>query len=245
MPGGPQPAGAPPAYTVSDAFNYGWKKFQENIGPWILGILILFVGLAIIQFLYNLIFSGLFTASAETRIDPVTGQVILVNSGGMWLTLIGAVVLAIPMAILGMIVQAQIVRAGLGTTEGKIELGKFFETRLLGPVIVASIIAGLLTLVGVIACYVGAIIVAFFVQFFAYFVLDQDAKPWESIKSSFSFVNQHIANIIVLFLASLVAVVIGALLCGVGLLVAYPVVAIAHAYTYKVLTGQPVDPIRA
>ncbi len=246
MGGMPGPGGAAaPSYSVSDAFNYGWKKFQENIGPWILGVLILFVGLAVIQWVYQLIFSGLFVSTADTRIDPVTGQVELVNSGGLWLTLIGAVVLSIPLAILGMIVQAQIVRAGLGTTEGKIELGKFFETRLLGPVIIASIIAGLLTLLGVIACYVGAIIVAFFVQFFAYFVLDKEAKPWDSIKASFSFVNKHIANIIVLFLASAVAVFIGALLCGVGLLVAYPVVAIAHAYTYKVLNGEPVDPVRA
>ena len=204
-------------------------------------ILILFVGLAVIQFLYQVIFGGL--VGSTTTIDPVTGQ--LVNSGGLWVTLIAALVLAIPLAILGMIVQAQIVRAGLGTTEGKIELGKFFETRLLGPVIIAAIIAGLLTLLGVIACYIGAIIVAFFVQFFAYFVLDKEDKPWDSIKSSFSFVNRHIANIIVLFLASMVAVFIGALLCGVGLLVAYPVVAIAHAYTYKVLNGEPVDPIRA
>ena len=240
MPGG---APAPAQYSVSDAFNYGWKKFQENLGPWILGILILFIGLAVIQGIYQLLVGGLVSANTETKYNATTGQVELVSTGGLWFSLFAIFILAIPIAILGMIVQAQIVRAGLGTTEGKIELGKFFETRLLGPVIVASIIAGLLTLVGVLACYVGAIIVAFFVQFFAYFVLDREDKPWNSIKASFSFVNQHIANIIVLFLASFVAVLIGALLCGIGLLVAYPVVAIAHAYTYKVLTGQPVAPV--
>ncbi len=245
-PGPGQPgAGGAAAYSVSDAFNYGWKKFQENLGAWILGILILFVGLAIIEVLYQLVFGGLVGATTETRYDPATGQMELVNSGGFVVSLIAAFVLAIPLAILGMIVQAQIVRAGLATCEGKIELGKFFETRRLGPVIVAAIIAGLLTLLGVIACYVGAIIVAFFVQFYAYFVLDRDKKPWDSIKASFAFVNQHLANIIVLFLASLLAVVIGALLCGVGLLIAYPVVAIAHAYTFKVLNDEPVAPVTA
>ena len=227
-PGPGQPgAGGAAAYSVSDAFNYGWKKFQENLGAWILGILILFVGLAIIEVLYQLVFGGLVGATTETRYDPATGQMELVNSGGFVVSLIAAFVLAIPLAILGMIVQAQIVRAGLATCEGKIELGKFFETRRLGPVIVA------------------AIIVAFFVQFYAYFVLDRDKKPWDSIKASFAFVNQHLANIIVLFLASLLAVVIGALLCGVGLLIAYPVVAIAHAYTFKVLNDEPVAPVTA
>ena len=135
------------------------------------------------------------------------------------------------------------VRAGLAETQEKIELGKFFETERLGPVIIAAIIAGLLTAVGLLACFVGAIVVAFFVQFFAYFVLDADNEPWQSIKSSFSFVNQHLATIIVLALASILASFVGALLCGIGLLVAYPVVAIAHAYTYKVLNGEPVQPV--
>jgi len=82
--------------------------------------------------------------------------------------------------------------------------------------------------------------VSFFIQYFAYFVLDKGEQPMESIKSSFSFVNQHLANIFVLFLGSVVALIIGALLCGVGLLVAVPVVAIAQAYTYRVLRGEPV-----
>lgn len=237
-PGGvtPPDPGAPPAgpvggstpYAVSDAFNYGWKKFQENLGPWILGVLILFLGLAIVQVVYNLV--------AGWLLDLVSTG----STGTVIASIIATLVLGVPVAILGMIVQAQIVRGGLATCEGRIELGRFFDTRMLGPIVVASVIAGLLTLAGVIACYVGAVVVAFFVQFFAYFVLDRDARPWDSIKASFSFVNQHLANIIVLFLASVLAVLIGALLCGVGLLVAYPVVAIAHAYTYKALNGEEV-----
>ena len=237
-PTGPGPSATP--YSVSDAFNYGWKKFQENLGPWILGVLILFLGLAVVQVVYNLVVGGLLDTFSTTTVDPRTGDVFIDETGGLAAALVGALVLAVPVTILGMIVQAQIVRGGLATCEGRIELGRFFDTSLLGPIVVASIIAGLMTLAGVIACYVGAVVVAFFVQFFAYFVLDREARPWESIKASFSFVNQHQANIIVLFLASALAVLIGALLCGVGLLVAYPVVAIAHAYTYKVLNGEEV-----
>lgn len=243
--GGPVGGGAPVRYSVSDAFNYGWKKFQENIGPWILGILILGVGLGVIQVLYQILISGIIGGgSASFEYDPVTGQVTtgggLANAGLIG-ALIGALLLSIPIAILGMIVAAQFVRGGLGTVDqGKIELGKFFETRLLGPVVIAAIIAGLLTMAGILACYIGAIVVAFFVQFYAYFVLGEEQAPWESIKSSFSFVNQHLANIIVLYLASLLAILVGALLCGVGLLVAYPVVFIAHAYTFRVLRGEPV-----
>jgi uncharacterized membrane protein len=37
-----------------------------------------------------------------------------------------------------------------------------------------------------------------------------------------------------------VIALVGACLCGVGLLVAMPVVTIAAAYTFRVLQGQPV-----
>ena len=39
---------------------------------------------------------------------------------------------------------------------------------------------------------------------------------------------------------SWIALFVGALLCGIGLFVAVPVVVIAHTYAYKVLRGQPV-----
>ncbi len=230
---------------MSDAFNYGWKKFQENIGPWILGVLILGVAVIIVQVVYQLIVGGVLgSTSATLEYDSVTGEVTSSSTGlgaSFWGGLVLSFLLLVPVAILGMIVTAQLVRAGLGTVDqGRIELSKFFETKLLGPVIIAAIIAGLLTLVGVLACYVGSIIVAFFIQFYAYFVLGEEQGPWDAIKSSFSFVNAHLANIVVLFLASLLATFIGALLCGVGLLVAYPVVLIAHAYTFRVLRGEPV-----
>ncbi len=247
-PGGGQPGGfqaEASRYSVSDAFNYGWKKFQENLGPWILGLLILGLIVIAIQFVYQTVIARLIIGSTEATIDPVTGELVFTNSGfipgGFFGSLLATLVLMIPIIILGVIVSAQFVRGGLATaTEGKISLGKFFEMRLIGTIIVAGLIVAVLTAVGVLACYIGAIIVSFFVQFYAYYVLDRDESAWQAVKSSFSFVNQNLANIIVLFLASMLAVLIGALLCGIGLLVAYPVVLIAHAYTFRVLNNEPV-----
>lgn len=244
-----QPQGWQPTtsqYSVTDAFNYGWRKFQENAVAWILGVLILGVGLVIIQAIYQWLIGSLIVGKSEVVYDQVTGQVEVVTTGGLpggWFgQLLLAFILGIPIVLLGMIASVQFVRAALATTEGKIELGKFFETRFLGPAIVASVIAGLLTLAGILACYVGMFVVAFFVEFFAYFVLDRQQSGWESVKSSFSFVNQNLASVFLLFLASIVAYIIGALLCLVGLLAAIPVILIAHAYTYKVLSGKPVAP---
>ena len=38
--------------------------------------------------------------------------------------------------------------------------------------------------------------------------------------------------------------IVGALLCGVGLLFTYGITAIAVAYAYRSLSGEPVAPIR-
>jgi uncharacterized membrane protein len=228
-------------YSVSDAFNYGWKKFQENIGPWILAVIIFAVVLIAIQFLYQILINALVGTSTAT-FDPVTGEV-KVSGGLPGGIIISSLVYNVISIVLSWIISAQFIRGALETTKrGKIELEVFFRTHLLGTVIIASLLAAVFTLLGILACFVGAIIVAFFIEFFAYFVLDQEQSPWESIKSSFSFVNQHLANIIVLYLASVLAIVIGALLCLVGLLVAVPVVVIAHAYTYRALRGDAIAP---
>ena len=39
------------------------------------------------------------------------------------------------------------------------------------------------------------------------------------------------------------ALIVGAIACGIGLFVAAPVVAIAAAYTFRVLHNEPVSPV--
>ena len=62
----------------------------------------------------------------------------------------------------------------------------------------------------------------------------------DAIKASFEFTKANAGNVILWFLLSLVAWFVGALLCGVGLIVAIPVVLIGTAYTYKTLNNEPV-----
>jgi len=242
MAGGP-PGATTAVYSVSDAFNYGWKKFQENWVPWVLAVIAMAAISLLVQVINGVLWSPL-APKVDVTFDAVTGQV-QTSTGGLGGGFFGSLLYAtlsyfIP-AIVGWILSAQIIRGALATVEnGKIDFSIFTKTTMLGTVLVASLLSAVFTSLGILACFVGAIVVSFFIQYFAYFVLDKGEQPMESIKSSFSFVNQHLANIFVLFLGSVVALIIGALLCGVGLLVAVPVVAIAQAYTYRVLRGEPV-----
>ena len=54
--------------------------------------------------------------------------------------------------------------------------------------------------------------------------------------------NRNLARMIGFFVASIIAYIIGAILCGIGLLVAIPVVIIASAYMYRTTNGEPVAP---
>ncbi len=237
-------------FSVGDAFNYGWKKFQQNIGPWLLGCLIALAAMAILYFIMIAVMVPI-VASNATVVETRNGVEVISTGGGGAGALIVSIIFGVLIALLGWIISAQFIRAALGVTDqGKIDLGIFFKKEFLGPVIVASIILaiiqlvlgliGIIPIIGWLIQFIGSIVVAFFAQFYAYFVLDQQQAPVDSIKSSFSFVNKHLANIIVLFLASLLALFIGAILCGIGLFVAIPVTVMAHAYTYRFLNNEPI-----
>ena len=69
-------------------------------------------------------------------------------------------------------------------------------------------------------------------------------RPWRgrvtAIKSSFAFASKNVGPLLLLALLSFLCFVAGAIACLVGLLVAYPVVSIAAAYSYRRLQDQPV-----
>jgi uncharacterized membrane protein len=247
----PPPGAAPGGYAVGDAFNYGWRKFQQNLGPWLLACLIAILVVVLLWVVF-IVIAGAIGLANTTTIETASGGTIYRTdtAGSLALTAV-TILFTVLSALLGWIISAQFVRGALGVTQrGVIDVGIFFRKELLGPVIVAAFllaviqfalaVIGVVPLIGWLIQFIGSIVVAFFAQFYAYFVLDQQQAPLDSIKSSFSFVNQYLATIIVLFLASIVAIVIGALLCGIGLFIAIPVTVMAHAYTYRVLRGEPV-----
>ncbi|MGH8948447.1 MAG: hypothetical protein ACRDXF_06255, partial [Acidimicrobiia bacterium] len=74
------------------------------------------------------------------------------------------------------------------------------------------------------------------------FILDKGLPAFDAIKASFALVNKNLGSVVGLFFASILAFIVGAILCGIGLIVAIPVTIIATAYAYKLMTGQTVTP---
>ena len=238
------PADGP--WSVGNAFSYGWAKFQQYLSPILIAMLALFVAGAVIIFIWFLVIGAItsaLTKPLETVIDPNTGAISFTGGGGPGL------IISLFLAVLGGLVyftvfgfiQGAVARAALTITEGRpIESSTILTTDKLGPIIITAVLVSVATSIGTLACYVGSIVVAFFLSFSFYFLLDQNLTPVDSLKASFNFVKDHIGDVIILFLVSYVAYFVGAAICGIGLLVAVPVVAIATAYTYKKLTNQAV-----
>jgi len=241
-PGGPPPpaAGGEP-YSVGNAFNYGWQKFQQNLGPILLGLLAYVVALMIVSMIWFFITNALFASSSEAQFEAMlTGR-----SAGP--TIIGGLLLFGVQALVGfigfVIIQAAVTRAALAITDGRsIELQTLFAFDNIGQLVIGALVVGLATSIGSMLCYIPGLIVMFFSQFYVHFLLDRNLGAIDAIKASFSFVNANLGTLVGFFLASLVAYILGALLCGIGLLFAVPVVIIAQAYTYRRLLGEPIAP---
>lgn len=210
-------------FDLGRAFSYAWNKFQKNAGPLILVMIVAFVGIIVAS-----IFSAIVRASFGS---------------GLFSTLFAFGVTQVLLFVVSSVLQIGVYRSSLAVTAGEpIDIGRVFSSDQLGPFIIGSLLYGLMVGVGTIFCILPGIALAFLGFFWPYYVLDQNQAPVDAIKSSFSLVNSNLGQMIPFAIVAFIVYAIGAVLCGVGLLVSAPVVLIAVAYAYRTLNGQSVAP---
>lgn len=219
--------GGPGNYDVMDAFRYGWDKFTQNVGPILLGMLVLVVASVVVGAVWVFIV----TAVASTGGDSGLMR------GGIG---IASLLLFLVYFLLAFLIQAAVIRASLAIVDGRpVELGTLLSLDRLGPVIGASLLVAVAAALGSIVL-VGGIVVAFLAQFYLYFILDRGEGAVDAIMSSVRMVVDNFVPVLLLYLGVIIVSAIGAVLCGVGLLAAFPVAMIATAYTFRVLNSEPV-----
>ena len=240
QPAGQSPYGQPPAggapFSVGNAFGYGWNKFKANLGPILLVALVLLAALVIIQILQAV------TGGNDTiEFNPDTGEFEGGSSGMLGGSILASLFFGGLSFLAQMIIQSGIIKGALDLTKGKpLSLGSMFSGIDFVQVIIASLILAVATMIGFVMLFLPGIAVMFFTAFTLYFIIDKGMPAIEAIKASVSFVLANAGTLIVFFLACIAAYIVGALLCGVGLLVAIPVVVLATAYTYRTLQGEQV-----
>lgn len=231
--------GGPESYSVGNAISYGWNKFKDNAGTLLLLTVAVIVGVAIVQFLGNSI-SDAILGTSEPTVDPATGE--LTSGGGSFAAafIVSMVFAALSMAV-QLALQAAIINGSLQLTRGQgISVGNAFSGINWGQVVLTAVLVFLGTVVGLVLCIIPGLIWIFLTSYSLYFVIDRDMSAVDAIKASITMVKNNVGPLILFWLASLALMIAGLCACGVGVLVALPVVIVAQAYTFRTFTNDPV-----
>jgi uncharacterized membrane protein len=214
-PGGPAPGGAAP-FKVGDAISYGWNAYWKNVGP----LLIITIVIVAIHLVFQLI--GFATRNAFLSF------------------LLGLIAW-----IVGLILAMGLIRCSLAVVRGETpQVDMLFQTEGLGSYIIASILFGIMLFVGLILCIIPGIIVAIVFMFYGFLIVENPSLgPTDALKRASELTKGRIGELFVFGLALFGINLIGALLCGIGLLFTYGITAVAVAYAYRTLNGESVAPV--
>lgn len=237
------PYGAPPtdphAWDLGAAFSYGWKKFQENAAQIVIAALALFVAIGVMA-LVGTVIAAVLTSDRECFFND-SGRVVCEGGPSFLVTLVTTAITICLIIFASLVVGAGIIRGALGITEGRpFQAAEVFKLDNIGPIVVTSLIVSALTFVGFLLLYLPGLVVAFATSYSLYFVIDKGLAPVEAIRASVNLVKDNLGNTLVWYIVGGIVAGAGAIACGVGVLVTYPLVLIGTAYTYRKLTGQPV-----
>ena len=213
---------------MGEATSYAWKKFTENVGPFILLVLGVFVALIVV---------GLIT---QVLIFPTISS----DDSSVGILFFVAVAVSFFLQfVVGFAVQAGVFRAGLGVTQGRTpSFSMFTDGTNFGAYILTVIVVGLGAFVGYLLCIIPGIIWLFFTVFAPLRALDKGEGPGDAIKGSIDMVRDNLGQVFLVILVSYLIYLAGALLCGIGLLVSIPVALIMICWSYRVILGEPVAP---
>jgi uncharacterized membrane protein len=213
------------ALSVGDAIRYGWNRFKANAWTWIGAVVIA----AIIQGVLNTLFGN----RSTFRIDTF----------GQSLWTIGWIIGSIATVVIGYLINAALVRGALHEVDGqRPSLGSFFRFTNVGNVILASILVGVATAIGLILFVIPGLIVAFLSWWTLQFVIDRHDSAIEGVRSSFRAISSQAGPVFLLALALIGINILGAIPLGLGLLITIPVSTIASTYAYRVVSGSEVAP---
>jgi uncharacterized membrane protein len=219
---------APGSYSPTDAIGYGWRQFTASPSTLLVPVLVVGICLIIVAAIIEIIVDG----------------ALLSSGSGFGARLVAAGIASALISLISQLLVAGLYKGGVAVADGRgFSLGALFEGWDKTQVVIAGVMIGLLTLVGTILCYFPALLVGFFTQFTLLFIVDKQMSAVDAIKASFRLCMDNLGNTILFYLLAIVVILVGTLVCFVGLLVAVPVVLVGIAYTYRRLQGEQVAAI--
>jgi uncharacterized membrane protein len=220
------PSGSAEAFSAPDAIGWGWRKFTENVGPILIGVLIVVV----VSIVVNIV-AGVASGGGGSPFGPNTTDLSL-----------AAILANIVSTAVSIILGAVFARAALDVVDGQSFdfMGSFGKINLVN-VIVAAVLVSLIVTIGFLLLVIPGIVALFLTYFTTLYVVDDDASsPVTAISDSVKLVSANVGDSLLLALLNVLVLIAGVIALIVGLVVAYPVTALASAYAYRRFRGQPV-----
>ncbi|MFA6066706.1 MAG: hypothetical protein WC707_06005 [Candidatus Babeliaceae bacterium] len=102
----------------------------------------------------------------------------------------------------------------------------------------ASALYVLIVVCGLMLFIVPGILFMVMFGFFSYAIVDKELGPIDALKESYRITNNSKSLLVSLFIILIALNALGGACCGLGLLITYPMTALACAYVYRALQAQ-------
>ena len=243
-PAGPPGYGVAQAFNVGEAFSWAWNKFSKNAGPLIIATLVYALIVVVLEVIINLLQAAVSPGVSNYTSDgngfEYSWSTSSMGLGGILIAIVGWFV----SLIVGAAIQSGYISGVLDIANGQqVSVGSFFKPRNIGQVIVAGLIVGIITTIGFFLCVIPGLLASIMLLFTVVALLDRNLSAVDAVKTSFDTSKANFGNAFLTWLVGIAIVFVGALLCGVGLLVAVPVAALFLVYAWRRISGGQVAPL--
>lgn len=198
---------------IGEAFSYGWRRFMNNAGPW---LLVTVLGVAT-GFIFAWL-SGVITNSPGTLIFGLASFV-ATN--------------AIAFVLILMAMDAVAGRdAAIPNVRDRINAVVTY--------LVATFLFGLGVAFGLVLLIVPGIIFAVAYYFYGFAIADAARDPITALKQSADLTRGRRWRLFEAGVVAFLVNLLGLMAFGVGILISYPITVIAGAHIYRQLRGEPI-----
>jgi uncharacterized membrane protein len=227
------------SYRLGGAFSWAWHKFTDNAGAAIVSTLlygIALFGLGIInRFIFEAVTSNESSGRSPGEFDDFAARFAsYITSAGGIATVLGWIAIVVALGV----IQSGYFAGLLDIADGRpVNIGSFFKPRSTGNVVVASMIVELLTAIGFGLCLIGGILARALLLFTIVALVDRRLSALDAVKTSYGIAKANFGKALLALLVIYATFFVGALACGVGVLIGIPVAALFLTYTYRLLSG--------
>jgi uncharacterized membrane protein len=229
---------------IGEAFGWAWNKFSKNAVTLIVPTLVYAIVLGLIYGIITFASAALAPTSTSSYDSYGNGFSYSYGAGlgvaSILAMLVGYVVLFVAAGAISSAYYSGLLDIANGQP---VEMGSFFKPRNVGSVLIASVIVGIASSIGSLLCILPGLVVAIFTIFTTVSIVERGLAPIDGIKASIDIVKANFVQVLLAWLIFGVIVTVGALACGIGLLVAAPVAALFLVHTYRKLTGGQIAPL--